>query len=127
MTTRRCLGLSIAFFACLVLRNAVLAQESSLPRSWKGRYAYAKDDRAGVPFTLEITSLQGANFSGRTTEQATFGKKPCSTVHANVEGQFTGRTVTFTKRYDGTCGQNHSVQYSGRVDKQFSAMWVCGV
>jgi hypothetical protein len=121
--TRKCVALAILLLAFAVVVDAALAQESGLPRSWKGRYAYAKEDRPAVPFSLEVTSVQGTSFLGRITEPASFGKDPCSTLYANVEGDLDGQTVTFTKTYDGTCGEKHSVSYSGKVDKTFTAMW----
>jgi hypothetical protein len=34
---------------------------------------------------------------------------------STLQGQASGVTITFTKRYDGTGGQSHSVTYTGEL------------
>jgi hypothetical protein len=113
----------LAIVAAVAFAGVSSAANGDFPTSWKGEYSYPKGNRPAVPFELEITSMQGGNFSGKTTEPATFGKKPCSTLYANVRGHISARSITFTKTYDGTCGENHSVHYSGSVNNGYTSMW----
>jgi hypothetical protein len=93
-----------------------VAAAADLPLSWRGLYYYPQtSDNAPVPFELNLTSVNGDNFEGRTTEPATFGDKPCTNLYANISGQVKDNKIDFIKTYDGTCGQSHSVRYSGTL------------
>ena len=100
--------------ALLVVLPAPSRAGSELAKLWHGRYFYSKSSgRVSVVFELKITSIHDGKFTGRTTEPATFGTKPCTFLYANVKGDVDGDKIAFTKTYDGTCGQTHSVSYSG--------------
>jgi len=109
-----------ASFVVLLSQNVCAAE---LSRRWQGLYSYPDaSNRAPVAFELNVTSVRGDSFNGRTTEPATFGDQPCSHLYANVSGQVTGDKIEFTKTYDGTCGQSHSVFYRGTLSGGFRRM-----
>jgi hypothetical protein len=66
--------------------------------------------------------MAGSVLAGRTSEPNTFGVTNDPYVSANVSGVVQGDRVTFTKTYDGTGGQTHSVQYAARVDRDHGVM-----
>jgi hypothetical protein len=93
--------------------------------TWKGSYAYI-DGRPPVPFTLTLTA-NGKEITGRIVEEATFGDGKSPTLSANVVGTSFGYEVTFTKTYDGTGGQTHTVNYRGTIDgKTMFGFWQVG-
>jgi hypothetical protein len=102
--------------------SAVRAANAELPKTWQGKYFYT-NATPPVTFELKITSQQGQDFTGRTTESATFGTKPCSFLYATITGRVVGNSIQFTKTYDGTCGQKHSVYYSGIIDQNAQNIW----
>jgi hypothetical protein len=111
----RAVGQIVVMLATLVAL-AVPSRGSELAKVWQGQYFYAPgSNSAPVPFKLQITSFQDGNFTGRTTEPATFGTQPCTYLYANVQGHVAGAEIVFIKTYDGTCGQTHSVSYSGTM------------
>jgi hypothetical protein len=110
-------GHIVVLLALLVLLPTPSSAGSELANVWHGKYFYPEGSgRSPVVFELKVTSVQDGNFTGRTTEPATFGTKPCSFLYANVKGNIEGDRITFTKTYDGTCGQTHSVSYSGILE-----------
>lgn len=81
---------------------------------WRGSYAYI-DGRPPVKFTLTLTT-KGKAISGRIVEDATFGDGSSDHLVANVTGTAFGYEVSFSKTYDGTGGQAHTVVYRGTLD-----------
>ena len=81
---------------------------------WSGQYGYS-DGRASVPFTLSLRVAADGSFSGYTTEPATFGNGSAKALTADVSGSFNGARIYFKKTYDGSGGQNHAVEYSGKL------------
>jgi hypothetical protein len=124
------LGLRLAFTAAFVLTLAMLfssqsarAADVKLTADWQGTYYYPTEvKQAPVPFQLHLTWLSRGEFSGKSTEPATFGTQPCTNLSANVSGRVVGKIIEFTKTYDGTCGQTHSVFYSGTLGPDNRAM-----
>lgn len=101
--------------------------EPALLGTWQGRYFY-NNGRTSVPFTL---TLQGRSrkFTGRMREVNTFGSRDASHLYADVRGSAQGSLVTFTKKYDGTGGQSHSVEYRGQLSRdgqRISGKWHLG-
>src|SRR5262249_17262790 len=88
---------------------------ASLTGTWNGLYFYPGESRP----TSFVATLHDAasHFTGtisETEEMVTGGM----TLHANVQGRRTERTVHFTKTYDGTGGWHHSVAYDGTVNAE---------
>jgi hypothetical protein len=97
---------------------------TTLSGSWQGQYSY-NDSRTPVPMSVDLSDENG-QLSGRTTEPNTFGDPSASQLFADVSGSRSGARIQFVKRYDGTGGQHHSVQYSGTIDalgSQISGTW----
>jgi hypothetical protein len=114
----------VVLFAAL---QAAPACAASLIGEWRGAYAYT-DTNPPVPFSLAL-SQSGKVISGRSTELATFGQGPTRYLYATISGAADGQTVAFTKTYDGTGGQNHSVQYTGTLSEDgsvISGSWTLG-
>lgn len=85
---------------------------------WEGTYQYdAPEAGPAVNFTLMAKQDKGARWTGRTSEPNTFGDPSAAMLFANIEGTVDGTRVRFTKRYDGTGGQSHAVQYEGVLDR----------
>ena len=80
-----------------------------------GRYEYANNSQPAVPFTLAITTAADGNFTGETTEPPTFGNGSSVALTAGVKGLISDTTLQFTKTYDGSGGQTHSVEYAGSI------------
>jgi hypothetical protein len=90
--------------------------QSRLTGSWRGRYEYS-DTRPGVDFELNMTVSQG-KITGFVSEPNTFGDKTSKNLYANLVGQISGNAIGWTKRYDGTGGQSHAVEYRGTLDRK---------
>jgi hypothetical protein len=96
---------------------APTGQRSSMAGEWAGTYQYdAPEAGPAVNFTLVAKQGTGARWSGRTSEPNTFGDPSAAELYGNVEGTVDGARIRFTKRYDGTGGQSHAVQYEGVLD-----------
>jgi hypothetical protein len=97
---------------------------------WVGYYGYSGgkvSDR--VEFQLKAARA-GAAFIATTIEPNTFGTPDALFLTADVAGTVSvNGGVNFTKTYDGTGGQAHSVQYSGAFDASkrcISGAWKIG-
>ncbi|MGE3303067.1 MAG: hypothetical protein AB7M12_08120 [Hyphomonadaceae bacterium] len=104
-----------AALAALAAAPAGEAQSRApIAGTWSGFYGYA-----GREETVEFQArLSGAGaFTGATVEPATFGDGSVLFLTANIRGNVAGDGgVHFTKTYDGSGGQTHSVQYDGKYD-----------
>jgi hypothetical protein len=91
-----------------------LSQNSTnLTAVWHGLYHYPQVLEP-VYFVATILSF-GQNFSG-TTHEAVKGRRGAPLqLFASVDGIVEGRSVSFTKVYDGTANWKHAVQYSGEL------------
>lgn len=86
----------------------------SISGRWSG--SYAGSGNRTTPFELVLTQT-GSRLSGRVTEPNLFGDASARFLYANVVGRRDGNRITFTKTYDGTGGQTHSVAYEGQLDR----------
>ena len=82
---------------------------------WQGRYYY-QDGRESVAFVVDMYD-NGGKLEGRISEPNTFGGADARSLYANLAGGVQGRALSFSKTYDGTGGQSHSVQYRGELDQ----------
>ena len=106
---------------------------SSLAGAWSGEYAYAVFGRGErVPFNALLGETGGA-LSGSIDEPNTFGDPSAARLFAHVDGERAGTRVRFTKTYDGSGGQTHSVFYEGeanaaltRIDGVWRVSWLRG-
>ncbi len=83
--------------------------------TWSGFYWYPHGaSQRPVPFTFNMNVAKD-RVSGRITEPNTFGQPSAQNLYANVSGDMRGSVLRFTKTYDGTGGQSHSVLYEGHI------------
>lgn len=80
---------------------------------WQGAYWGAGNARTQFQATLRDPA--GPAFSGSMAEQNNFGTPDAVFLVSTLQGQASGASVSFTKRYDGTGGQTHAVTYSGQL------------
>jgi hypothetical protein len=121
-----------AAMLCLALMGAsplASAQSAAgLSGVWVGYYGYDADPNK-VEFQMKLRPA-GSGFSGASVEDNTFGDPSVLFLTANISGSLgAGRAVIFTKTYDGTGGQSHSVQYNGVLSasgKCISGKWRIG-
>ncbi|HWA23346.1 MAG TPA: hypothetical protein VG735_13200 [Caulobacterales bacterium] len=111
------IGLSV--LAATLMCGAIAfaqAPAAGLRGLWVGYYAYSDGRPDRVQFQLKA-SRAGAAFTATTIEPNTFGSKDALFLTADVAGTVSADGgVRFTKTYDGTGGQTHSVEYSGMFD-----------
>lgn len=114
-------GFLTALILCLVCvaapQLATAQTTASLSGEWHGVYVYANPSSSGqveTEFTLQLRETAG-QLTGATIERNNFGSSDALFLLASIRGQHTGASVTFTKTYDGTGGQTHSVQYTGTI------------
>lgn len=89
---------------------------------WGGHYEYANSSQPAVPFTLAISTAADGTFTGETTEPPTFGNGSSVALTARVKGLISDATLQFTKTYDGSGGQTHSVEYAGSISADGRSM-----
>jgi len=91
---------------------------ASLSGQWKGRYYYPRPRNgiSNVPFGMDLVVSQG-RVTGHVIEPATFGDGTSNNLYANFSGRVVGDTIRWKKTYDGTGGVDHSVYYSGVIDR----------
>jgi hypothetical protein len=106
-------------FASLIMSAAILAgagvasaQSAVAPNGvWVGYYGYG--DRADtVQMQVKFTA-RGSSFTGFSIEPNTFGDEGVLFLTANIQGVTDADGADFTKTYDGTGGQSHSIEYTG--------------
>lgn len=88
---------------------------SSLTGSWSGAYRFPGDRFPETVFNVQIEEVGGA-FTGSMQEPNAFRHGPGAVVTAEIEGERSGQSVTFTKFYDGSGGMNHAVRYEGQAN-----------
>ncbi len=120
-----------AAMLCLALVGAApvaLAQGAGMSGVWIGYYGYDANPNE-VEFQMKLRA-SGSGFSGTSVEDNTFGDPSVLFLTANIGGSIgANRAVNFTKTYDGTGGQSHSVRYSGLLSasgKCISGKWSIG-
>lgn len=85
--------------------------------TWEGNYRYDGDPGKGATRFILTAVVNGTQLSGKISEPNTFGNESANFLGANIDGSIEGTLVRFSKRYDGTGGQSHSVQYEGILDR----------
>jgi hypothetical protein len=80
---------------------------------WHGLYTYPGGE--SVPFVATLIDA-GASLSGSTYETCATLDRARSTLFAMLWGVRSGRSVNFTKNYDGSAGWTHSVAYDGALN-----------
>ena len=110
--------LLLLVFAWLLLPGGAQAQsmeQFSGDATWNGFYWYPIGaNQRPVPFTFNMEEA-GGRVAGRITEPNTFGHSSAKNLYANVKGDIRQDVLRFTKTYDGTGGQSHSVVYEGHI------------
>lgn len=105
----------LVLLACAVPATAA---DDKLQGNWTGAYEYPEGGPPAVKFEMRIAEL-GGKFVARTAEDNTFGENPTANpkLFADCKGKFNANTnkVSWTKTYDGTDGQSHSVEYTGTL------------
>lgn len=113
-----------AFALSIAFVQAGPAAADMLPE-WAGTYGY-EDGRKAVPFFLTL-SQNGKILTGHIDEVQTFGARSTDdTLRAKIIGSVDGHKVKFTKTYDGTGGQTHSVTYRGTLVVEGEFMFMFG-
>lgn len=91
---------------------------TNLAGTWRGTYSYVFTDAAPVEFTVTIKA-DGDWLSGRISEPNTFGDKTSDKLFADIKGAvFEDGRIVLVKKYDGTGGVSHFVQYEGYLDQR---------
>lgn len=104
---------------------AASASAAGIAGQWVGAYGY-EDGRDAVYFELEVRG-SGGGIAGTIVETQTFGAKSADgTLKARISGSIKGNFVTFTKTYDGTGGQTHSVTYRGTLVRDGEGSFMFG-
>jgi hypothetical protein len=126
MFTRRVLcGLVLACVA-----SPAGAADDKLQGIWTGTYEYPDGGPPAVTFEMRIAEF-GGKFVARIAEPNTFGENPAANpkLYADCKGKLDANKVSWTKTYDGTDGQEHSVEYSGTLSadgKTLEGTWTLG-
>jgi len=114
-----------AFALSIALGQAGTAAAAGMSPEWVGAYGY-EDGRKAVAFYLSL-SQNGEILTGHIEETQTFGRRSeDDTLRAKVVGSVDGHRVRFTKTYDGTGGQSHSVTYNGTLVVEGEFMFMFG-
>jgi len=105
--------------ASFTLERIKNTRSSPFAGVWSGTYHYPKDlDKAEVKFQV-IMVQHGDRVTGFMKEPNTFGAgKDEPFLHACFKGKYNDKTgsLTFLKTYDGTAGEDHDVDYSGKAN-----------
>jgi hypothetical protein len=80
---------------------------------WEGAYAYPAYKGPTTPFAAHIADVDGA-LSGTIIEPNMIGFTS-DELEAILVGNRTGRSVDFTKTYDGSSDAAHDVDYVGQL------------
>ena len=115
----------LALLAVLLCRP-VTAATADLTGVWTGSYSYpANSGNEPVKFTLVLLRAQNG-YRGCVVEPNTFGKERNEPfLHADILAarlSEDARRLDFTKKYDGTDGVDHKVEYSGRFSADGTKM-----
>jgi hypothetical protein len=100
-------------FALILFTGApASAQSANLSGDWRG--IYFDGAQTNVPFDADLVQ-RGDRLSGTITEPNTFGAADVRFLLANIEGSAAGAQISFSKTYDGTGGESHTVRYTGTL------------
>lgn len=116
MAVRKFVLMAAMLGLALIGSSLAIAQSSAgLSGVWVGYYGYDAIPKQ-VEFQMKL-SASGSRFSGASVEDNTFGDASVLFLTATLIGSVgPGGAVQFTKTYDGTGGQSHSVEYGGALD-----------
>jgi hypothetical protein len=99
---------------------------------WYGTFFYPEGGPQ-QPVDFQLFAIQtGDQIVGFTKEPNTFGSNDTAWLFASAEGQVTqnSKALRFTKKYDGTGGQSHPVEYSCKFSddrlRMADGKWVLG-
>lgn len=101
------------------------ASSLSVEGRWRGRYSYPKTAPDGqevrmppVNFSVSLEE-EPAGFHGEIHEGNTFNDDSAKALRADILGGVVDKTgvVRFTKKYDGTGGVSHPVEYVGSLSE----------
>lgn len=90
-----------------------MADPLNISGLWMGSFAYPGGAGPTTPFLANISDSDGA-LSGSIVEPNHMGPSSDS-VEAVLSGSRLGRSVDFTKVYDGASDAAHAVDYVGRL------------
>lgn len=107
------LGGLLVFVLALAFAPVSWAQQNTIAGEWQGVYGYEGRPEA-VPFNATIGVDRG-RVRGTTIERNTFGAPGAMFLPAIIAGERRGDHVRFSKTYDGTAGQSHTVLYEGDI------------
>ena len=91
-----------------------MSGDSTLNGVWDGLYSYSRTAHPESPFTA-VLFASGGHLSGTIHETMRFPGGAATDANAFLEGSAGDGRIVFTKTYDGTGGQTHSVAYDGRL------------
>lgn len=112
------------------LGDTPLVRFGQLHGKWAGEYSYGKiAGQQGVRFTMNVSRHLDNTLQAWIQEPNTFGNQDEPFLFASCTGEFLGptRKVTWSKKYDGTGGASHTVEYSGTLSANGSKIegtWV---
>lgn len=106
------------------LLNERQSQAERIGGRWLGRYYYSGQQASNPPveFELMLEVPAAGRVSGRMSEPNTFGTPGVPFLYANIRGEIVENRLRFTKTYDGTGGQTHSVAYSGTFNETWTTL-----
>ena len=91
-----------------------MTDDTTLTGVWNGLYSYANAVQPESSFTAVLFDTAG-QLSGTIHETMMLTGGRATPASAFVEGAAIGTQVTFSKTYDGTNGQTHTVTYEGQL------------
>jgi hypothetical protein len=106
------------------LLNERDSQVQRIGGRWQGRFYYAGQQANNPPVEFEVTLdvPSPGQITGRTSEPNTFGTPGVPFLYANIRGEIIDNRLRFTKTYDGTGGQTHSIAYSGMFNETWTTL-----
>lgn len=91
-----------------------MSDDTTLTGVWDGLYSYSRAGAPESPFTAVLFDTAGA-LSGTIHETMNFVGGGAAEASAFIDGTASAGHIAFTKTYDGTNGQTHTVAYDGAL------------
>ena len=91
-----------------------MTDDTTLTGVWNGLYSYSNAVQPESPFTAVLFDTAG-RLSGTIHETMMLTGGRSTEASAFVDGTASATHVAFSKTYDGTNGQTHTVTYDGRL------------
>ncbi len=98
---------------------------TSLTGSWSGAYRYPGDAFPETVFSAHIEERDGAFFGTTQEPNLVDHMIAASVLEAEIEGVRAGRSVTFTKFYQGAAEVDFAVRYEGEADEALTRIEGC--